>query len=591
MFPIDFCHIPVSIIKRSAGRSAVAAAAYRSGTKLTNEWDGMTHDYTRKGGIVHAEIMLPAHAPPEFADRSILWNSVEQIEKARDSQLAREIEAALPRELSGEQQLALVRAYVKDNFVDKGMCADFAIHDKGTGNPHVHIMLTLRPLKENGQWGAKCRKAYDLDENGQRIPDGKGGWKNHREDTTDWNDKGNVEIWRAAWAAYTNRALESAGRPERIDHRSYKRQGIDKIPSVHLGPAASQMEKRGIRTDKGEVNRQIAADNKLLKEIKARITRLYRWSKAEAEKPQTQQSSLTALWEAQQQLNAPRTRTGKIRALQESAALFSFLQVNGIQSMQQLHEKIADMNSRYYDLRGKIVKAERRIAILTERGEMWEQYNQYKSIHKQLAKVKPEKREQFEQRHSRELILYDAAGRRKADGHACHEIHAGGFESSGTAPQNRRAAVQTGTGQVSRPGAGAVRATAFHDILLHTEKPPYRFPHTAADCLFAEQVAVCAGAGQRQHQNIILYAIDKQPVRENMTFPMTCPIAGQVMVTVLIRQRFAHCQQCYDLLQQLNLQATPYGSFVVLFETGRVLDGIFGFFHLFRSANNSSRSL
>ena len=350
MFPIDFCHIPISIIKRSAGRSAVAAAAYRSGTKLTNEWDGMTHDYTRKGGIVHAEIMLPAHAPPEFADRSILWNSVEQIDKARDSQLAREIEAALPRELSGEQQLALVRAYVKDNFVDKGMCADFAIHDKGTGNPHVHIMLTLRPLKENGQWGAKCRKAYDLDENGQRIPDGKGGWKNHREDTTDWNDKGNVEIWRAAWAAYTNRVLESAGRPERIDHRSYKRQGIDKIPSVHLGPAASQMEKRGIRT-------------------------------------------------------------GKIRALQESAALFSFLQANGIQSMQQLHEKIADMNSRYYDLWGKIVKAERRIATLTERGEMWEQYNQYKSIHKQLAKVKPEKREQFEQRHSRELILYDAAVR------------------------------------------------------------------------------------------------------------------------------------------------------------------------------------
>lgn len=239
--PIDFCHIPVSIIKRSEGRSAVAAAAYRSGTKLTNEWDGLTHDYTRKGGVVHAEIMLPAHAPPEFADRSTLWNSVEQVEKARDSQLAREIEAALPRELSREQQLALVRAYVKDNFVDKGMCADFAIHDKGTGNPHVHIMLTVRPLKENGAWGAKCRKAYDLDENGQRIPDGKGGWKNHREDTTDWNDKGNVEIWRAAWAAYTNRALEAVGQPALVDHRSYKRRGIDKIPSVHLGPAASQM--------------------------------------------------------------------------------------------------------------------------------------------------------------------------------------------------------------------------------------------------------------------------------------------------------------------------------------------------------------
>ena len=169
------------------------------------------------------------------------------------------------------------------------------------------------------------------------------------------------------------------------------------------------MEKRGIRTDKGEVNRQIAADNKLLKEIKARITRLYNWSKAEAEKPEGQQPSMVDLWEAQQQLKRPDTRTGKIRALQESAALFSFLQANGIQSMQQLHEKIADMNTRYYDLRREIVKAERRIAVLTERGEMWAQYNEYKAVHKQLARVKPEKRELFEQRHSRELILYDAA--------------------------------------------------------------------------------------------------------------------------------------------------------------------------------------
>ena len=144
---IAICHIPIKIIQRSKGKSAVAAAAYRSGTKLTNEWDGLTHDYTHKGGVVHAEIMLPVHAPPEFADRSTLWNSVEQIEKARDSQLAREVEVALPRELTPEQQLALVRAYVKDNFVDAGMCADFALHDKGDGNPHAHILLTIRPLK------------------------------------------------------------------------------------------------------------------------------------------------------------------------------------------------------------------------------------------------------------------------------------------------------------------------------------------------------------------------------------------------------------------------------------------------------------
>ena len=301
----------------------------------------MTHDYTRKGGIVHVEIMLPAHAPPEFADRSILWNSVEQIEKARDSQLAREIEAALPRELSRKQQLALVRAYVKDNFVDKGMCADLAIHDKGTGNPHVHIMLTVRPLKENGAWGAKCRKAYDLDENGQRIPDGKGAWKNHREDTTDWNDKGNVEIWRAAWAAYTNRALEAAGHPALVDHRSYERRGIDKIPSLHLGPAASQMEKRGIRTDKREVNLQIAADNKLLKEIKARITRLYNWSKAEAEKPEGQQPSMIDLWEAEKLARGG----SKERAHDENGRFTSMVQNDPLRAKQlSTCERIAAQN-------------------------------------------------------------------------------------------------------------------------------------------------------------------------------------------------------------------------------------------------------
>ena len=388
----------------------MAAAAYRSGEKLVNEWDGLTHDYTRKGGVVHVEIMLPSHAPPEFQDRSTLWNSVEQIEKSSDAQLAREIEVALPVELSRAEQLALVRSFVKDNFVDAGMCADFAIHDKGTGNPHAHIMLTIRPIKENGKWGAKCRKVYDLDGQGQRIPDGKGGWKNHREDTTDWNQRGNAEKWRAAWAAYTNRALEAAGRPERIDHRSYKRQGVDKIPTVHMGPAASQMERRGVATEKGDINREIAADNKLLKEIKARITRLYNWSKEQADQPQGQESIKDFLFQAKQE-TATTSRYGKVKALQADAKLFNFLMENGITSMEQLYEKVSAMNSDYYDLRGKIVSKERRIFVLTERLEMWEQYQKYKPIRQKLDKVAPGKREQFEQRHSADLALFDAAVR------------------------------------------------------------------------------------------------------------------------------------------------------------------------------------
>jgi len=312
--------------------------------------------------------MLPAHAPPEFADRSTLWNSVEQIEKASDAQLAREIEVALPVELSRAEQLALVRAFVKDNFVAEGMCADFALHDKGDGNPHAHIMLTIRPLKPDGRWGSKCRKVYDLDSQGNRIPDGKGGWKNHREDTTDWNNRDNAEKWRAAWAAYANRALEAADRPERIDHRSYERQGIDKIPSIHMGVAASQMERKGIATEKGNVNRQIAADNKLLKELKARITRIYNWSKeqAQAEQPQDGSSLVARLYEAQAEVNRnkARYRSGRIKALQENAKLLAFLQGNGITSMEQLYEKVSAMNKDYYNLRGQIVKAERRITVL-----------------------------------------------------------------------------------------------------------------------------------------------------------------------------------------------------------------------------------
>ena len=175
---------------------------------------------------------------------------------------------------------------------------------------------------------------YDLDSQGNRIPDGKGGWKNHREDTTDWNNRENAEKWRAAWAVYANRALEAAGRPERIDHRSYKRQGIEKIPSIHMGAAASQMERRGIATEKGDINRQIAADNKLLKEIKARITRIYNWTKeqAGAEQPQDGGSLVARLYEAQAKVNSnkARSRSSKIKALQENAKLLAFLQGNGI---------------------------------------------------------------------------------------------------------------------------------------------------------------------------------------------------------------------------------------------------------------------
>ena len=406
---IAIFHASIKIIQRSKGRSAVAAAAYRSGTKLTNEWDGLTHDYTKKRGIIHTEIMMPAHAPLEFADRSMLWNSVELNEKAKDSQLAREIEVALPVELSRDEQLKLIRAYVRDTFVNAGMCADFALHDKGDGNPHAHIMLTVRPLMPDGKWGAKCRKVYDLDDRGQRIPDGKGGWKNHREDTTDWNDQGKAEVWRAAWADYANRALEANGRPERIDHRSYKRQSIDKIPTIHMGVAAMRMEQRGIQTYKGDINRQIDADNKLLKEIKARITRLYNWAKENTEPSLERESVIAKLVQAQLATNQNTSHYGKVKKVKQNAALLNFLTENGIESMQQLYEKVASMNKAYYELRGQIASVERQLTALHENLEMWAQYEKLKPVWWRLDGMKPKLQDQFKMQHRADLILFEAA--------------------------------------------------------------------------------------------------------------------------------------------------------------------------------------
>ena len=401
-------HCSIKIIKRSQGRSTVAAAAYRSGENLINEWDGMTHDYTRKGGVVHAEILLPMYAPPTFQDRSTLWNSVEEIEKSRNAQLAREIEIALPVELSRKEQIRLVRDYAKNTFVAVGMCADIAIHDKGDGNPHAHILLTMRPFKEDGSLDAKCMKEYDLDNHGQRIRLPSGTFKSHRVDTTDWNEPTKAEEWRAAWADYTNHALELKGLTERIDHRSYERQGVEQIPTVHMGVAATQMERRGVITEKGGVNRVVAAQNKLLKEIKARLTRLYNWSKEQAAQPGKKRSVLEQLQQARNTIQTAPTY-GKARARNEDVALFNLLQERKISSIPELHDKIVNMNREYYALRGEIASTERELAKLNERLSMWEQYSQNKDVYQQIAALKPVERDFFSEKHRVELILFDSA--------------------------------------------------------------------------------------------------------------------------------------------------------------------------------------
>ena len=242
-------HCSIKIISRGKGKSAVAAAAYRAGEKLTNDFDGETHDYTHKSGVVHTEILLPDHAPAEYADRAVLWNEVEKIEKAKNAQLAREIEIALPRELTREQGISLVREYVKRHFVAAGMCADICLHDTGGGNPHAHIMLTMRPFAEGGEWGAKQKKEYILDKDGNKIYDPKKRqYKCKAIPATDWNEQTKAEEWSAAWARLCNQALEQNGHAERVD-----------------------------------LNREIEVTNQKLRQLKAHISKLQSWLKEETE--------------------------------------------------------------------------------------------------------------------------------------------------------------------------------------------------------------------------------------------------------------------------------------------------------------------
>ena len=276
----DSFHFSVNIISRGKGKSAVASAAYISGEKIKNEWDGVTHDYTKKQGVISKEIFLPDHAPEEYKDRKTLWNSVELFEKNSNAQLARNFIISLPKELSIEENKKMIEEYIQTNFVKEGMIVDLAIHDEsreGNQNIHAHIMTIVRPINEDGTWGQKSKKEYILDEKGEKILNKNGKPKTRKVELTTWNDKGNVEKWRENFSELCNEYLAKNKIEKRVDHRSFKRQGIKQIPTIHLGASASAMERKGIRTEKGDINREIKKQNELLKNIGGEIKKITSW--------------------------------------------------------------------------------------------------------------------------------------------------------------------------------------------------------------------------------------------------------------------------------------------------------------------------
>ena len=411
---IAIYHLSIKIISRGKGRSAVAAAAYRAGAKIANDYDGLTHDYTRKGGIAHTEILLPENAPPEYTDRAILWNAVEKTEKAKNAQLAREIELALPVELSLEQNTELVRAYCQEHFVNTGMCADICIHDKADGNPHAHVMLTMRPFHEDGTWGGKQKKEYILDANGDKIYDSaKRQYKCKSIPAMDWNDWTKAEIWRAGWAEAVNAALEQQGVAGRVDHRSYERQGIEQIPTIHLGPAAFQMEKRGIRTERGDINRQVQLDNQMLRHLRARIRKMEHkiheiTAAATLSLPIPSinlMEVLTGILDHPEQ----KSRYRKVADLKTFAKAIGFLEANGINNLPGLRLKVGEMRTHLDEQSGALKKNERRKKTLDEHIRNAQTHQETKDTYHRYKELPPKRQTSFYEQHRAEIVLYESA--------------------------------------------------------------------------------------------------------------------------------------------------------------------------------------
>lgn len=405
-------HFHVGQIKRSAGRSAVECAAYRAGERLYSEYYGLVSDYTRKGGVMHAEILLPPHAPREYADRQTLWNAVEDAERNRNAQLAYSFDIALQNEFTLDENIALARKFLLDNFVTRGMIADFTVHhpdkDGGIANPHFHVMCPIRPLNPDGTWGAKQRRVYREDGKFDAVP------------TTDWGRPETLEAWREAWTTLCNAKFEEKGLPCRIDHRSYERQGVEQIPTVHEGVAVRQMEAKGIVTDKGEHNRWIKSASAMLRTLGERIRTLVDWlsdTRVKLDKPHSPSLGklLADYYDAR---NAGAwSNKAKVGNLKRLTSAIAYLEEKGLHTIDDLESRLDSLHSSLDDAKAVLDANKKRSRELRELLRYAGQYERFKPLHDQLNAIKRKsKREQFKAEHESELRQFYLARRKLPDG-------------------------------------------------------------------------------------------------------------------------------------------------------------------------------
>ena len=418
---IALYHFHVTQIKRSAGQSAVAAAAYRSGEKLHSEYYGENSDYTRKGGVICSEILLPAHAPPSFSDRETLWNEVERVERRKKAQLAYSFDIALQNEFSMEENINLARQFLLDNFVSRGMVVDFSVHspdkeDGGISNPHFHVMCPIRPIEPDGRWGNKQRREYVLDEDGNHIRDEAGNDMFNAVPTTDWGSPETLETWRQAWAELCNAKFAEKGLDCRINHHSYERQGVDQIPTQHEGPTARAMEAKGIRTDKGDLNRWIRKTNAMLREAKQKIAALIDWLKevkAELSRPQppTLVELLSAYYDSRSKgAYSSKARIANLKKLSEAV---SYLEAKHLSTADDLDAALHTMQDKIDTLKKSASGKQARIKELDELLRMADYYKDGKPVADKLKTIRFEKsRQKYKAEHDNALRLFYMAERK-----------------------------------------------------------------------------------------------------------------------------------------------------------------------------------
>ena len=345
---------------------------------------------------------------------------MEKIEKHPKAQLAYSFDIALQNEFTREENIELVQQFLRDEFVSCGTIVDFAIHEKDAGengiqNPHFHVMCPIRPLNPDGSWGAKQRREYILDEHGNRIPNGKGDYEFNAVPTTDWGSPERLEAWRKAWADCCNAKFEEKQLAVKVDNRSYKRQGIEQIPTIHEGPAVRQMEARGIKTDKGNLNRLIRATNQKLREIGRRIKELWeiiQEAKAQLEKEEqaARQSPnlITILNQYLEQRNAGAwSNRAKVKNLQDYARLFNMLYERKLVTLADFENYMRDFQDKSNTMTVELKAKSSRMKELQNLIRYVDDFKRLRPLYDELNAIKfKKKRDAFYAEHESELKLF-----------------------------------------------------------------------------------------------------------------------------------------------------------------------------------------